>query len=348
MKYVIDISQKQAEKIENFIKKGLYNSFAQFISTSLENQIYIEESDSYKLTTNSETQKTENYPLRTNKIFDNYKLDGIRNSPKTTSIPSFSQLCISLQKIEEEKIWLWGQINRILPIKIGLRVLYVLLGNEQWIYLEKYKEQAANIAVEFGNTIRNYENSRGKLRDEKISAGLPEGNDKSKTRYQAHFLAYMRGDGKLDGAMCFLRFVNLDNNDKRRVKIGITEPGLNFARLENPVIDNNNFEQSLSEKEVNFYLEHIIKYVKSESSAMKWLLNELVNGTTQREAINIDLRKELGNIWNVTDPVINTQRAGLMARMFELGLIEKGKMGVKVNYKINNKGRIFLEKLNRR
>jgi predicted transcriptional regulator len=54
------------------------------------------------------------------------------------------------------------------------------------------------------------------------------------------------------------------------------------------------------------------------------------------------LKKEFGGIWAASDAVINTQRAGLMARMFELGLIEKEKDGVKVNYKISDKGKSFL------
>ena len=42
----------------------------------------------------------------------------------------------------EEQNWLWGQINKILPMKIGLRVLYCVLGNEQWINLERFREEA--------------------------------------------------------------------------------------------------------------------------------------------------------------------------------------------------------------
>ena len=62
---------------------------------------------------------------------------------------------------------------------------------------------------------------------------------------------------------------------------------------------------------------------------------------------NKDLTPEdyIGEIWSASDAVINTQRAGLMARMFELGLIEKKKMGVRVFYNISEKGKIFLEKL---
>jgi len=122
---------------------------------------------------------------------------------------------------------------------------------------------------------------------------------------------------------------------------------LNFAKLDNPVIDRQDFEKSFNEKEVDFYLDHISKNVKGESSAMKWLLQKLTNGLKEREEINKELEKEFGQIWKASEAVINTQRAGLMARMFELGLIEKEKDGVKVSYNISNQGRIFLEKMNR-
>ena len=174
-----------------------------------------------------------------------------------------------------------------------------------------------------------------------------EKESKSKARYKSHFLAYMRKDGTLDGAMSYLRFVNLNKDEKGKVLIGLTEPGLNFAKFDNPVLDLVDFEKSFNENEVDFYLDHISKNVKGESSAIKWLLKKLTNGLNGREEINEEIKKEFGQIWQASDAVINTQRAGLMARMFELGLIEKEKDGVKVSYKISNRGRIFLENINR-
>ena len=112
-----------------------------------------------------------------------------------------------------------------------------------------------------------------------ISAGLPDEKEfKSKVRYKSHFLAYMRKDGTLDGAMPYLRFVNLNKDEKGKVSIGLTDPGLNFAKLDNPVLDLVDFEKSFNEKEVDFYLDHISANVKGENSATKWLLQKLANG----------------------------------------------------------------------
>jgi hypothetical protein len=72
----------------------------------------------------------------------------------------------------------------------------------------------------------------------------------------------MRKDGKLGGAMPFLRFANLNKEEKGKISIGLTESGLKFAQIENPVIDHNDFEKSFSQAEVDFYLNYISKNVK--------------------------------------------------------------------------------------
>lgn len=348
MRYVVDITQKQADDIENLINKGQYRSFAQFITTAIENQIYIEKSE-----ISGEKFESRNKAVRGVSQPDVIIRDGnkisileIKSQPKSVSMPAFQQLSCFSQKFEEEKCWLWGQTNKILPMKIGLRVLYAIIGSEQWIELEEYRNKAADIAADFGTIIRKYEDKKSKMRDERISAGLPDEKEfKSKVRYKSHFLAYMRKDETLDGAMPYLRFANLNKDEKGKVLIGLTEPGLDFAKLDNPVLDLTDFEKSFNEKEVDFYLDHISKNVKGESSAIKWLLNKLANGLKEREEINQELKKELGQIWQASDAVINTQRAGLMARMFELGLIGKDKKGAGpgIIYKITDRGKTFLQ-----
>ncbi|MEW6376556.1 MAG: hypothetical protein AB1502_12300 [Thermodesulfobacteriota bacterium] len=349
MRYVVDITQKQADEIENLINKREYKSFAQFITTAIENQIYIEKSEIHeeKFELSNKKKKDVSQPemIATNE--NRITLAEIISQPKPVSMPTFQQLACFSQKFEEEKCWLWGQVNKILPIKIGLRVLYASLDSEQWIDLDGYRNKAADTAADFGTMIRKYEDKKNKMRDERISAGLPDQDEfKSKVRYKSHFLAYMRKEGALDGAMPYLRFVNLNKDEKGGVLIGLTEAGLNFAKLDNPVIDHEDFEKSFNEKEIDFYLEHISKNVRGECSAIKWLLQKLENGLKEREEINQELKKEFGQIWSASDAVINTQRAGLMARMFELGLIEKEKKGVGpgVIYKIADRGNRFLQK----
>ncbi len=71
-----------------------------------------------------------------------------------------------------------------------------------------------------------------------------------------------------------------------------------------------------------------------------------MSGVVKRGKTNKELKKEFGYIWgNVSDAVINTQRAGLIARMFEMGLIEKEKTGIKVSYGVADQGRIFLKNM---
>ncbi|MDD5436126.1 MAG: hypothetical protein PHX20_01110 [Candidatus Omnitrophica bacterium] len=353
MRYVVDISQEQSEKINSLITAGKYQTVAQFISTSLENQIYIEQTETvHKSETINVKKKFHDKGGHYEEDVEIYLPSILDSSPKLVEAPSFSQLVCSLQKVSQEKCWLWGQVNKVFPIKLGLRVLLASLKDDQWIELEAYREKAADVALAYGNKIRKHEDSQFKKRDERISAGLPHGsNDEkekwidvgSKARYKSHFLAYMRRDGKLEGAMPFLRFVNLKKDEKNTILIGLTEAGLSFARLDNPVIDNNDFENGFSEKETDFYLNHILKYVNGESGAIKWLLTVISKGINDRGSINKALKSEMSTAWeNSSDAVINTQRAGLMARMSELGLLEKEKNGVNVKYGMSKYGKNFM------
>lgn len=348
MRYLVDVTQKQSDEINRLINAGKYQTVAQFISTAVENQIYIESSDQPVDSTTKEKKGVgilNNHEITEFRAIKKIMLSEIKNRPQIVSMPKFTDLAVSLYEAGEEKCWLWGQTNKILPVKIGLRVLYSVMGTDQWLELEEYRKKAVDIAVGLGTIIRKNEDEKSKMRDDRISAGLPEENFTSKSRYKSQFLAYMRRDKKLEGAMPFLRFVNLKINDKGKIFIGLTEPGLTFAKLINPVIDNNDFENSFSEKEIDFYLDHITNKVKGESEAIKWLLRKLTSGIADREQINLEVKKEFGSFWNdASDAVINTQRAGLMARMFELELIDKDKKGVSVVYKITDLGSKFLKK----
>jgi len=350
MRYLVDVTQKQADEIAKLINVGKYQTVAQFILTAIENQIYIENTGSEPLSSivaaRKDSDSLNKSDLVVIKDSRNIALVEIKSQPKTVAAPDFSGLAASLYKTKEENCWLWGQTNKIFPVKIGLRVLYAIIGSEQWLDLEEFKEKAADIAAGYGTAIRKYEDKKNKIRDERISAGLPDEKEfKSKFRYKGHFLAYMRKDGKLDGAMPFLRFANLNKDEKGKIFIGLTEPGLNFARIENPVIDHNDFEKSFSQTEIDFYLDYISKNVKGEASAIKWVLNKITNGINDRNSINKELNREIAPSWGETsEAVVNTQRAGLMARMFELGLLQKKKEGITVAYIIADRGKNFLEK----
>ena len=348
MKFLTDVSQKHARKIQKLVARGDYEGIAQFITVAIENQLYLEESG---LPTFGENDKDiaplvhKNCDVQNEEEHISLKLGAFQADPKTVPSPPFMQLVFGQKEGEEDLFWPWGQINKILPIKIGVRALLRELKTEKLMPLDDFADIAAKEAVRIGEKLRAYEDQHGKLRGEKISAGLPKADDeKSLNRYKAQFLVYKRKDGLLDGAMALFRFASI-NSESGKHMIGITEAGLDFANIPNTVLDENSLEKSLTNEEIDFYLAHINNYVKGEFAGIKWVLTKIKQGINERESLNSELKKEFAELWGASDAVINTQRAGLMARMFELGLLEKEKRGIYVTYHNSDFGNSFLTKL---
>lgn len=370
MRYLVDLTKNQKQKISRFINEKKYDNIQEFIITAIDNQIYMEETD-----IGQQSVHQQSVPISTNQtdkivtlVEKEYDLNGslskdfdvishpvkLKNNPTTLESPKFEELSSFVLKqgniLDEQNAWLWGQVNRIFPIKLGLRVLLYLLENKQVTELESFLNKAAKVASSYGKMLREREQISGKLRDEKISTGLPmsdqyEGTEfRSMNRYKSHFLLTMRKDGKLDGAMPCLRFVNIKKNSGDKKYIGLTDAGLAFAKLDNPVIDYREYEKSLGTEEIDFYLNHVSQNVKGEHKAILWLLGKLEGGIREREKINQELKNDFKEGWEYSDKVINTQRSGLMARLFELGLIDKEKSGVSVQYKTTERGRKYLFK----
>jgi hypothetical protein len=339
MKFVIDINQKHSESIQKLINQGSYNSVAQFVNVAIENQIHIENSD---LEPADDVKGLNPKIGNDNARWESYIIQNISTNPKVVMDPAFDKLTLGRYVKDESQIWLWGQINRIFPVKIGVRILFKELQNEQYINLESFASLAASVAGTIGRSIRDHEEKYSLKREEKISAGLPLFNEeKSLERFKSQFLLYKRKDGFLDGAMSMLKFANV-NQDNGKVKLGLTKAGLEFAKIVNPVIDDSSFESGLSEEEIHFYLRHVKENVRSEYSAIMWMLNKMKAGVKERDSLNIQLKKEYAEIWKATDAMINTQRSGLLARMYELRLIEKEKDGITVKYHISKSGKSFI------
>ncbi len=354
MKYLIEITQRQFEEIKRLISQDKYLDLAQFIDAAVENQLHIEKSDpaqEYRplgaqvLADNISSFKSDQ--AESPKVFVQQPADkhclGLAALPrdtKTVEPPADADLRFIFPEAGPEKNWLWGQVNRIFPIKIGIRYLAAALGENQTIDLNAFRETDLRCPALIEERLRNYEKSRGIDRDKCISTGLPgaTANDyKSHERYRNQFLAVYRKDGKLDGALPLHKFVNIVvENGKPR--IGLTKAGLDFALLENPVLDKEDFSVSLSEAERDFYITHMRNNMPGEYGGVRWILSVIKEGKS-RDEINAAMSEHFGNTWNnPSAEFITTQRAGMIARISELGLITKEKSGVKVRYFVSEKG----------
>ena len=238
---------------------------------------------------------------------------------------------------------MWGQINRIFPLKVGLRVLANLLAetNTPYIKFEEFSTKASKFAQEFRATLEKNKHITGKK--DSFEIGLPQKTEKSVMRYKNQFLGYLRKDNIIEGGLGRLKFANLILNENKDVLIGITEPGLDFCILENPILDKNSYDNgSFSSPEKEFYLKHITSLVPYEVRAFIDVLKLIKADVVKPDPQNKELKKIWPKDWS--DAVINTQRNGLISRLAELGLIEKIKDGVKVEYKMTDSGVNFINK----
>jgi hypothetical protein len=142
-------------------------------------------------------------------------------------------------------------------------------------------------------------------------------------------------DNIIEGAPGSLGFVDISRDENGKVSIGLTKEGFDFAFIENPVLDGENFDMILSEAEKNYYINHVLNNVKAEANAMILVLSSIKNGANNPDLLNEKI-KFLNNSWS--DDIVNTMKVGLVSRLFELNLIIKQKQGLRVKYSLTIKG----------
>jgi len=350
MKYVIDIPKSLIDKVRYILAKGEYDNLSDLIITALENQIILEEGEMIQedlfstvvkvpkvglLETDSKKAKHDFFKWVTMENYDNIK---------TFPMPEITVLEYPNTTYNDN--WLWGQVNRVFPVKVGLRILgNMQQKNSDYIPLRDFQEQAAELARGFGLQIQRIDAELKRKRNEKFSTALPIGRkeDKAIQRYISHFLATKRAGGILDGAMSRLKFVNIQKKNESPNMIGITEEGLQFMKLRNPLLDESLYsDKTLSEEEADFYIEHVIKNVPEELNPIYQILSIIHKGISSVSGIDIEL-KEIKNEW--TDVMVATQRSGSLGRMIELGLLTKLKDGIKVAYTLTGKGKELINRV---
>lgn len=350
MKYVIDIPKNIIDKIRQILKKGEYESLNELIVTALENQIILEEGEKIQEDLFSTILKlpkfnqNEAFKKIEEKDFSKWISKENINGIKTYPMPEVKYLEFPNTTYNDN--WLWGQINRIFPIKLGLRIL----GNmqkekEDFIPLKEFLRKARYIARNIGLQLLKIDLEIKRNRDERVSTALPVGKneEKAELRYTSHFLVNKRTDGVLDGAMARLRFVNVQSSNEKENMVGITNEGLEFVMLKNPILDNStDSEITISDEEADFYLKHIKDNVPEERNPFACILEIIKSGSVSVIEINKEI-KGIKKDW--TDIVTTTQRSGALGRMNELGLLEKSKKGRRVTYRISKKGESLLDSL---
>ena len=351
MKYIVYIPKNIIEEIRKIIDKEEYSNLNEFIITSLENQIILETGEKIReelIPSFIDVPKKITWKISEKKEFNDYsKWLSAKNIDDIKTLPMPETKDLEFPNTKYEDLWLWGQINRIFPIKVGLRILTNMQKEkEDFILLNDYHKKAGEIAKSLGYQLEKIDNQRKRKRGKRVSTALPIGKntEKSERRYIKQFLATKRTDGILKGGMARLKFVNIQSLNNKEDLIGITKKGLEFTKLINPILDVDlHLERTLSDEEKDFYIKHIINDVPEESNPFKYILQIIKNGATSLAEIDKELKK-IKPEW--TDVVITTQRSGTLGRMKELEILDKTRKGIKVFYKICKKWKEFFKNNN--
>ncbi len=346
MRYLIDLPRNVIEEIRKILNEKDYGNINEFILTAIENQLALESSEIIDEDLFSSTMRIPKHPKKIEeKIKEiNYSdLLDVNNLIKIKVYDPPQKSDLEYPNIPYANDWLWGQINRIFPVKVALRVLLKMQNeNDNSVKLNDYLNYASEVANKLGTRLNNIDNEMQRKRDEKVSIALPiGGTEKTISRYKNHFLIFQRTkDRVLDGALARLKFANINIDGFIR----LTEKGLEFAKLLNPIIDENLYSNiSLSQDEKVFYIKYIKENVIEELNPFRTILTLISKGYTEVTAMNNEIKK-IKPKW--TDATITTQRAGTLGRLFELGLVEKMKKGVNVTYKTTNKSKLLITLIN--
>lgn len=246
--------------------------------------------------------------------------------------------------------WIFGQHNKLLPVKASCRALAALGAiDKKGTPIARAAADIASFAVELGDYLRKLDDDSSASRDEALSTAFPhsdaEAGDKTRLRYANQFVGSVNKHGQLSGLLVDLKLVNHTGGKESRIKL--TDPGLNFAALKNPILDSepkSEAQAKFSDEEMTFLLDHIRKSVPAEYSAFRAVLNALVEGSNSPERLDSALKKFMSRRSEkpFTDAFLTTQRSGAISRMADLDLIRRSREGVTVTYVPTEKGKEFL------
>jgi len=347
LRYVLDIPPELVERVNKLLqgRSDKYRSPQDFVVAAIQNQLYLESQEAGWPATGTE------------------KFDVSDSSPPATQITSaiqLLQLSIDLAGVKTVPLsdlhrpsYLWGQYNRVFPVKIVTRVAANLarIKGDGYFPLGELHEKSAQIAGELGKAIEKADKSMGRKRGTIISAGLPIGRreDKAKLRFKNQFVGYLasnKTDGnnhqfKIEGAAPALKFLDI-KNEKDSIVAGITDFGLKFTCLPNPIIDAQDFSTPFSSEEIDFLLDHIASQLPDEARMIQLILSCIKQGVASPEGLNMKM-KSFNPKWKASEPT--TMRAGVVSRISELGLLGREKDGVKVTYRLTELGEKYLARL---
>jgi hypothetical protein len=219
-------------------------------------------------------------------------------------------------------------------MKFAVRYLaYIQIQNNSIpVKLTEFQNKCSRAASKIKQILKKGDEKAGRIWGEGFSAGLPENEEKSWSRFNLHFIGYADSKGNQVGALSDFGFILIDKG-----YVALSTHGLAFAKIKNPVLDDNPLSPDLfSQEEKQFLINHIKSNIPVEWKGIQTVIQWIDSGINTPNTLNAKF-STLDPIW--TEKMANTYRTGMLARMFDLGFITRKKIGVNANYVVTDIGR---------
>ena len=349
-------SRETKEQLEELVSGGSFLNLSEAIAVVIANQVLLTKSAASSPLVLGDIDKdhpqyaarvsdltTKNLTLATPHVSSIFHIKPDSGAEPVAPSPQLPH-SFSIQDRVSQAHWIFGQHNKLLPVKASCRAIANLLGDAPaGVEAGEVARLVANYAGELGASLQAIDKKFNRQRDEMLSTAFPGRTDpdKGRIRYANQFVVGVTKQGQLTGLVVDLGLINKLSPDSR--KIALTEAGWKFALMPNPVLDSReeNPNAKLSPEERTFLAAHIASNVVVERSAYLQVLSAIHSGHDNPEKLRAafsEIEKETAK----NKLYFSTQRAGAISRMADLALLRRDRYGTRVSYAITDDGVEFL------
>jgi hypothetical protein len=227
---------------------------------------------------------------------------------------------------------LWGQIYRLLPLKLVIRVC-TGIDMTRAASLRDAEATIASAALQLGEWLAEQETPNSNRSAPSLAVGWPNrkrNEPASKARFIAQYFARFDRAGKLHGLAGDLGFAGLSEDGCGPV---LTAQAVEFSAIPNPVIDAFRTDAAFSEDERAYLVEHIARNMPGEAEHMRRVLGILGHSGASPSQLDDKLGpfyRQVGRASSAKE--VSLMRSGAIGRLGELGLVSTLREGTKALY----------------